>query len=71
MIIAMWAILVALLVGRHILAERLLALFANKGHFCRPRKRVRLSLRMAFGAVKPLLAARGADGDLSIQDVFA
>ena len=71
MVIAMRAILVALFVGCHILAERLLAFFADKCHLSRPGKPVSLRLSMALGAVKPLLAAWRADGDLGVQDVLA
>jgi hypothetical protein len=70
-VITMRAILVALFVGCHILAERLLTFFAHKCHFRRPGKPVSLRLSMALGAVKPLLAAWCADGDLCVQDVFA
>lgn len=65
-IIAMRAVLVALLINGHVLAECLLALLTNKSHLGCPRKRVRLCFRVTFGAVEPLLAARGTDGDLSV-----
>lgn len=67
----MWAVLVALFVDCHILAESLLALLADEGHLRCTRKRVCLRFCMAFGAVEPLLATRGANGNLGIQDVFA
>lgn len=70
-VIAMRAILVALFVRSHILAKRLLALFTHKCHLRRPRKLMRLRLGVALGAVKPLLAAWRADGDLSVQNVLA
>jgi hypothetical protein len=65
-IITMRTVLVALLVNGHVFSEGLLALFADEGHFRRPRKRMCLCLRVAFGAIEPLLAARGTDGDLRI-----
>jgi|SRR6267142_1789922 len=65
-IITMRAVFVALLVNGHVFSEGLLALLTHEGHFCRPRKRMRLCLRVTFGAIEPLLAARGTDGDLRI-----
>ena len=65
-IITMRAVLVALLINGHVLAERLLALLTNESHFGCPRKRMRLCFRVTFGAVEPLLAARGTDGDLGV-----
>jgi hypothetical protein len=65
-VIAMRAVLVALLINGHVLAERLLALLTDKSHFGRPRKLMRLCLCVTFGAVEPLLAARCADGDLGV-----
>ena len=62
----MRAVLVALLINGHVLAERLLALLTDETHFGRPCKRMRLCLRVTFGAVEPLFAARGTDGDLSV-----
>lgn len=67
----MWAIFVALFVDCHILAESLLTLFANERHLRRPRKWMCLCLGMTFRTVEPLLATRGADRHLGIQDVFA
>ena len=71
MVVTVWAILVALVIVGHVLAERLLALLAQEGHLRRPLEPVVLRLRMALRAVEPLLAARGADGDLRVQNVFA
>jgi hypothetical protein len=71
MIITMRAVFVALFVDCHVLAESLLTLFADESHFRCPSKWVCLCLCMAFRTVEPLLATRGADGDLGIQDVFA
>ncbi len=71
MIVAVRAVLVALVVLGHVLAKRLLALLAEEGHLGRLRERVGLRLGVALGAVIPLLAARGADGDLGVEDVFA
>ena len=67
----MRTVLVALLVGRHVLPERLAALLAQKRHLHRPLELVVLRLRVAFRAVEPLLAARRADGNLRVEDVFA
>ena len=65
-VIAMRAVLVALLICGHVLAEGLLALLTDEGHVRGPRKRMRLCLRVTFGTVEPLLAARGTDGDLRV-----
>jgi hypothetical protein len=62
----MRAVLIALLISGHVLAEGLLALLTDEGHVRRPRKRMRLCLRVTFGTVEPLLAARGTDGDLRV-----
>jgi len=70
-VIAVRTILIALLVLRHVLPERLLALLAHERHFNRPGQLVRLRLGVAFCAVVPLFAARRTDGDLRVQDVFA
>jgi len=70
MIITMRAVLVALLIRRHVLPERLLALLAQESHLRCFRERVSLFLGVTFGAVVPLLAAWGTDGDLCVQDVF-
>jgi hypothetical protein len=71
MIITMRTVFVALFVDCHILAESFLALFADESHLRCPRKWMCLRLCMTFRTVEPLLATRGADGDLGIQDVFA
>jgi hypothetical protein len=71
MIIAMWAVFVALFVDCHILAESLLTLFANERHLRRPRKWMCLCLGVTFRTVEPLFATGGADRHLGIQDVFA
>lgn len=70
-VIAMWAVLIALLITCHVFSEGLLALFASKRHLRRLREVVVLRFRVALGTVKPLLAAWRTDGDLSVQDVFA
>jgi hypothetical protein len=70
MVVTMRTILVTLLVGGHILPERLLALFTHKDHLQCFSEGMCLRFTMAFSAVVPLLAARGMDRDLSIQDVF-
>ena len=71
MIIAVGAVLVAFLVVDHVLTECLLALFAHERHLRRPAEAMVLGLGVALGAVKPLLAARSADGDLGVEDMFA
>jgi hypothetical protein len=66
----MWTVLITLLVGRHILPERLLAFFTHENHLhCLPEGMC-LRFTMTFGAIVPSLAAWSADRDLSIQDVF-
>jgi len=52
------------------LSKALLALLAGKGHFLALLQGMFLCLAMAFCAVEPLSAAWGADGNLSIEDVF-
>ena len=71
MIITMRTVLIALLIYRHILPERLLALLAQERHLVRLREPVVLCLRVALGAVEPLPAARRADRDLRVEDVLA
>ena len=61
MIITMRTILIALLIHRHILPERLLALLTQERHLIRLRQPVVLRLRVALGAVEPLSAAGRAD----------
>lgn len=70
-VVAVRTVLVALVVLGHVLSESLLALLAEEGHLRRLREPVGLRLRMAFGAVKPLLAAWRAYGYLGVEDVFA
>ena len=67
----MRTVLIAFLVLGHVLPECLLALLAQEHHLRRLRESVRLRLRVAFCAVKPLLAARCADGDLGVQNMLA
>jgi len=69
-IIAVWTEFVTLFVRGHVFAECFLALFAGKHHFGRPRESMVLALFVARGTIKPLLAARRADGDLCVEDVF-
>lgn len=71
MVIAMRAILIALLVLRHVLPKCLLALLAHERHLVRLCQRVFLALRMALRTIKPQLAARCADRYLRVQNVFA
>ena len=70
-VVAVGAIFVALLKLLCLLAEALLALFAGKDHLGRLLQRVVGRLLVALGAVKPLLAAGAADGDLGVEDVLA
>ena len=70
-VVAVGTVLVALLVIAHVLAERLLALLAEEGHLGRFAEAVVLGLGVALGAVEPLFAAGGADGDLGVENVFA
>ena len=67
----MRAELVTILIICHVFPKRLLALLAQERHLVRLREPVVLCLRVALGAVEPLPAARCADGDLGIEDVFA
>ncbi len=71
MVITVWAVLVALLVGSHVLSKGFLALLAHEGHLRRLAQFVVLCLGVAFGAVKPPLAAWRANRDLSVEYVFA
>lgn len=71
MVVAVRAVLVAVLVFAHILPEDFLALFAGKDHFHGLFEGVCLLFGVAFGAVEPLFAARGANRDLGVENVFA
>ena len=70
MVIAVWTVLVALVELLHVLTERLLALLAQERHLHGLPEPMVLCLSVTLGAVKPLLAARRADGDLGVEDVF-
>lgn len=70
MVITVWAIFVTLVVFCHILPKGLFTLLACERHLCRLGKRVVFSLGMALCTVEPLLATRGTDGDLRVQDMF-
>lgn len=70
-VVTMRTVLVALLVIRHVLAERLLALLAHENHLVVLPQTVVLRFSMAFRAVEPLPAARSAYGDLRVQYVLA
>jgi hypothetical protein len=65
------AVLVALLERLHILTEDLPALLACEDHFCGAFELVVLLFSVALCAVEPLPAARRADCDLGVEDVFA
>ena len=69
-VVAVRTVLIAFLVLGHVLPECLLALLAQEGHLRRPLKPVVLRLRMTLRTVEPLLAARGANSDLGVEDVF-
>lgn len=66
MIITMRTILIAFLISRHVLPERLFALFAHERHLNRPRQTVCFLFLVAFRTVKPLFAAWSPDGNLCI-----
>ena len=51
----MWTILVAFLINRHVLSERLLALFTQEDHLGRPSQLVLLLFLVTFGAIEPFL----------------
>ena len=70
-VITMRAVLVALIKLVHVFAETLFALFAREDHLHRLFERVRLCVGVALRTVEPLSAARGADRDLGVEDVFA
>ena len=72
-IIAVGAELVSLLEFTDILAEYFLALLACKYHFGGSFQFVVIThgLLVALGAIKPSLAAGGADGNLGVQNMFA
>src|SRR5690242_15004068 len=53
-----------------VFAEGLLALFAYEDHLKALQQRVVGRLLVAHGAVEPFLAARRADRDLGVEDVF-
>lgn len=70
-VITMRAILIALLISRHVLSERLLAFLTQEMHLRCFRKLMRLLFGVALWAIEPLLAAWSADGDLRVQDMLA
>ena len=70
MVITMRTVLIALLVGSHVLPECLLTFLAHENHLQCLFEGVRLRLTMAFRAIVPLFAAWSADRYLSIQNVF-
>jgi hypothetical protein len=65
-VIAMRAVLVTVFIFGHVLSESFFALLADEGHVRRPCQRMRLCLGVTFGAVEPLLATGGTDGDLGV-----
>ena len=70
-VVAVRTVLIALLVVGHVLAKRLLALLAHEDHLGSLPQTVVLRFSMAFRAIEPLPATRGAYGDLRVQDVLA
>lgn len=71
MVVAMRAILVALLIIRHVLSECFLTFLACKGHLSRFHQLMILRLRMTLGTVEPLLATRRSYRYLCVQNMFA
>lgn len=71
MVIAVWAVFVALLKLSGVFAETLSAFFAGECHFGGFGQGMRFLFMVAFGAVEPFPAARRANGDLGVEDVFA
>jgi hypothetical protein len=70
MVIAIWTIFIAFLISVHIFPKRFSTFFAYKVHFQRFGKFVVRNFCMTFWTVKPLFAARGTDGNLSVENVF-
>lgn len=70
-VVTVRTVLVAFLEFRGVFPEGFLALLADERHLRRLGEVVRLFFRMAFRAIKPLLAAGRADGNLGVQDVLA
>lgn len=56
---------------RNVLPETLLALLTRKCHLDTLFESMRFLLSVTFSAVEPFLAARGANGDLCVENVFA
>lgn len=71
MIIAVRTVFIAFFVNSHIFPESLFAFLAHEGHFRRFSEWMGFGFSVTFSAIKPLLAARSADGDLGVQDMFA
>ena len=69
-VVAMRAVLVALVILGHVLAKRLLALFAHEHHLGCPRESVRLRLGVTLCAIEPLLATWRTNRHLRVEDVF-
>ena len=67
----MWTILIAFLVGRHVLPERLLALLAHESHLEGFGQWMGLRFSVAFRTVVPGFATGCSDGDLRVEDMFA
>ena len=70
-IITVRAELVGFLELIDLLAEHLSAFLADEDHFCGFFELVILGFFVALGAVEPLSAAGGSNGDLGVEDVLA
>lgn len=71
MVVAARAVLVAVLKLAGVFPEAFLALLAGEYHFEALQQRVVSRLGVALCAVEPFFAARRADRDLGVEDVFA
>lgn len=71
MIVAVWAVFVALFELARVLAEALFALFAGEDHLKRLLEGMVGRVLMALGTFEPFAAAGGANSDLGVQDVLA
>lgn len=71
MVVAVWAVLVALLELLHVFPEAFSALLAGEDHLQGWLELVRLGFSVAFGTVEPFPAAGGPDRNLGVENVFA
>lgn len=70
MVITVGAILVALVIFRHVFTERFLALLAQECHLRCLAQPMVLALCVAFRAVEPLLTAGCPDCNLRVENMF-